>query len=310
MKKRLSKYITLFIIIVLIITIFFNSNKLMNIVLFSINVFIKNVFPSLFPMFIISSVLVELNVPYYLGKFFRRPMSFLFKGNSFGSFVFFMSMLTGFPSSAKYINDLMEKDLITKKDSEKILMFTFFSNPLFIINTVGNMFFKSTMIGLYMFISHLFGNIITGIFFRGFNKSKKNPSYIQQETNNIFNTLSISIKESLEIMINIFGILTFFLIIINIVFSTPDNFIKIFISGLFEMTSGLKYLSLSNLSLNTKLYLSMFFISFGGFSIHFQIFSILKKRKVKYLPFLISRIIHSLTSIILLFILLKLDMLF
>ena len=311
MKKRFSKLLIFLILMTIIATITFNSNNLSNIIVFSINVFVKNVFPSLFPMFVISSVLIELNIPYYLSKVFQKIMSYLFKCNSYGSFIFFMSMLTGAPSNAKYINDLIDKNLISEQDGNKILMFTCFSNPLFIINTIGNMFFKNFTIGVYLFIAHFLGNILTGVTFRSYNKN--NDTSILKKPNNsfdIFNTLSISIKESLEILINIFGIITLFFIIINTILSTPNNFFKITLSGVLEMTSGLKYLSISNIPLVIKLYLSMFFISFGGFSIHFQIFNILKKRKIKYLPFFISRLISSIFSIIILFILLKMDMLF
>lgn len=116
---------------------------------------------------------------------------------------------------------------------------------------------------------------------------------------NLFKVLITSIKTSIETLINIFGIITFFLIIINILFKTK-NIITIPLIGILEMTSGLKYLSLSNIDYNIKVLLSMFLISFGGFSVHFQIMSILHKKKVKYLPFLISRIIHGIISVLIL----------
>ena len=165
-----------------------------------------------------------------------------------------------------------------KKEGEKILNFTFFSNPLFIIGTVGFSFFKSTSVGIYLFISHLIGNILTGIVFKNFNSLKKVSKSFHKNTNlNFFTILSKSIKESIETLMNIFSILTFFLIIINFIFKNPNSFFEILVSGIIEMTSGLKYLSLSNLPLNIKLYTSVFFLSFGGLAIHFQIFSILNK---------------------------------
>jgi len=319
MKQRIYSTTIIFTIIIFIITIFTKSYELSNIINFSINLFITNIFPSLFPMFIISSMLIEIDIPKVLGNIFNKPINFLFKTKGEASFIFFMSMITGFPSSAKYIDDLIKKKLITTKDAEKILMFTFFSNPLFIVNTVGNIFLNSTKYGIILLLSHILGNLIIGIIFRNYNQSpliknnnlKTNLSHLNTKINetNIFKILLKSINSSLEILINIFGIITFFLIIINITFKDPSNIINIILIGITEMTTGLKYLSTSNLDISIKLILSCAFISFGGLSVHFQIMNILTKRKVKYLPFLISRILHAFISSLILIIIMKMDML-
>lgn len=311
MKKNIYSASVLCSISILILNIFTKSEHLTNIIVFSVNLFIKNIFPSVFPMFVLSSVLVEMGLPRFLGSMFNTLFKFLFKSSGATAFVFFMSMLTGFPSSAKYINDLIDKRLISKNEAEKILSFTFFSNPLFIINTVGYTFLCNKKVGLLILIAHVLGNIFTGLLFRNFNSRSKHDELIQNfsfinftntiSNTNIFKAFLKSIKNSLEILINIFGIITFFLIIINMMFKTPDSFFEIFITGIVEMTTGLKYLSISNYSLNIKILVSTFFISFGGLSVHAQIMDILKEKKVNYLPFLFSRIIHSLISIAIIF---------
>ncbi len=310
MKQKLN---TLLIITILIITItaIFNSSSKINIaVLQSFEMFANNIFPSLFPMFIISSILVNIGIPELLGKFFSKPMSFLFKTKSSASFVFFMSMITGFPSSAKYIEDLLEKKLISKNHADKILLFTFFSNPLFIVNTVGIMFLKNKELGYLMLISHIIGNILIGIIFRNYNQEKDNENTSIKESlktfhhniqkKSIFQILLNSIQNSIETLVIIFGIITTFMIIINIFFPSNNSLISILGASILEMTSGLKYISTSDLSITLKINLSMFFISFGGLSIHTQIMNILKEKKVRYLPFLFARIIHGALSVIIL----------
>ena len=160
MKKKLYSFTIIITLLITIINIFLNSNTLNQTITFSSNLFLKNIMPSLFPMFIISSILVEIDIPKVLGNIFKKPMNILFKTKGEGAFIFFMSMITGFPSSAKYINDLLNKKQINTKDAQKILMFSFFSNPLFIVNTVGIMFLKRQKIGIMLLISHILGNII------------------------------------------------------------------------------------------------------------------------------------------------------
>ena len=302
MKKKINSLTIIILLALIIIYVFTNSKNITTAIFESYELFLKNIFPSLFPMFIISYILVEIKIPEVLGNIFKKPFYKLFKTKKEASFVFFMSMLTGFPSSAKYIESLMNKNLLDEKDANKILQFTFFSNPLFIINTVGIMFLNNIKLGYIILISHITGNIITGLIFRNYNKKEElkeenirqsiRELIIKINTTKFFNVLLNAIKDALSTMILIFGILVTFQIIITMM---PKSTI---IKGLIEMTIGLKYTSLIT-NTNLKLILSTFFLSFGGLCIHTQIMNILNKKRVKYLPFLLARIIHGITSSIL-----------
>ena len=302
MKKKINSLTIIILLALIIIYVFTNSKNITTAIFESYELFLKNIFPSLFPMFIISYILVEIKIPEVLGNIFKKPFYKLFKTKKEASFVFFMSMLTGFPSSAKYIESLMNKNLIDEKDANKILQFTFFSNPLFIINTVGIMFLNNIKLGYIILISHITGNIITGLIFRNYNKKEElkeenirqsiRELIIKINTTKFFNVLLNAIKDALSTMILIFGILVTFQIIITMM---PKSTI---IKGLIEMTIGLKYTSLLT-NTNLKLILSTFVLSFGGLCIHTQIMNILNKKRVKYLPFLLARIIHGITSSIL-----------
>ena len=83
-----------------------------------------------------------------------------------------------------------------------------------------------------------------------------------------------------------------------------NSFTNSIINGIVEMTQGLKYVSLLNVSLKIKAILNAMIISFGGISVHVQIISIIKDSKIKYFPFLIARIIHAIISGLLIFIIL------
>ena len=63
------------------------------------------------------------------------------------------------------------------------------------------------------------------------------------------------------------------------------------------MTTGIKSITSLNIAEETKLLISTFFISFGGLSVHAQIFSMLDDYKVNYFLFLISRLIHASLSV-------------
>lgn len=317
MKRTLHSLLIIFTITILIIDIFTYSPLINKTIYFSINLFLKNVFPSLFPMFLISTILIDIGIPTYLGNIFENITKKLFKTKKEGSFIFFISLISGFPSNAKIINDLLNKNILNINDANKILLFTFFSNPLFIINTVGNLFLNNKKMGIYILISHILGNIILGILYRNYNKNitknnkvsfKNNTKILINNINNVntYNIILKGIKESLTTLTMIFGIITFFLIIINIINININNpIIRAIISSILELTTGLKYISILKIPLNIKALLSVFFISFGGLSVHTQIINIFNTKKIKYKTFLLARIIHAFISTSILFLILS-----
>lgn len=299
MKKKIYSLIVLFCLSFVIFFIFTNSSIINDSIFFSYELFIKNIFPSLFPMFIISYILVEIGIPEFLCSIFYKFFNKLFLVKSDASFVFFMSMLTGFPSSAKYIDMLIEKNRIDSHDASKILIFTFFSNPLFIVNTVGIMFLGNINLGFIILVSHITGNILVGLLFRNYNKTNSTDVIDARKgikvlinkinTTSFFSVFLNSIKDAINTMILIFGIIVTFQIIISIL---PCN---MFFKGIIEMTTGLRLITIYD-NLYFKVFLSTFFISFGSLCIHTQIMNILNKKRVRYLPFLFARIIHGIIS--------------
>ena len=280
-----------------------NSKEVVESVKFSFEVWKNNIFPSILPFFIISSLLINygfINIAEYI----FRPLMYIFGINSNVSFAFIMSMLSGFPSSSKYIKELYKNNLITEIDASKALMFTHFSNPLFILGTISTLLNKK--IAIFILVIHYIPNIIIGILFRNYHntytKATIKPSNISKELGYI---LTNSIKDSIDILLLILGsisVCSFICTIINHTFNF-NNVTSSIINGIFEITQGLKYVSMLNISLKIKTTISVMFLSFGGISIHLQIKSILSETNIIYIPYLISRIIHASLSGILSFIL-------
>ena len=71
------------------------------------------------------------------------------------------------------------------------------------------------------------------------------------------------------------------------------------------MTQGIYYIASSNINIILKASIITFFLSFGGISIHMQVFSILKDYKLKYSNYLLARIFHGLISFSLVYLVLS-----
>ena len=318
MRKFLSILIMFFLIFITY-EILSEATTILNTVKFSFQIWINNIFPSLFPFFILSDILINYGFVELLSELFKPIFAKLFKINGNAAFIFFMSLISGFPSNSKYTKELYLQNKLTDKEATKILMFTHFSNPLFILGTIF-LFINDNRLCLLIMLSHYLANIIIGLLIRNYNKSNLNNtkfSFInainKMHNKRINNELSFSaiitnsLINSINTLLLILGVVTICLIITTII----DNNLhlpllnKTILSGFLEMTQGLKHVSLLNISNYYKSILVVAILSFGGISVHMQIISIISDTKIKYLPFLLSRILHVIIAILLFIILNK-----
>lgn len=303
--KKLFNILIFFIIIFLILK---NSIEIIESIKFSFNICVNNLFPCLIPFMIISNILINYNFVQDISDILSNITTKIFKVNKSCAFALIMSMISGTPSNSKYLKDLFNNRLINEYDISKCLCFCHFTNPIFILGTIGYSFLGNKRIGLIILISHYLGNFISGIL----NRNKKYKIINLEHKSNLnkkgfINVLNESIKSTIDTLLLIMGIITSCLIItglINSIFKINNDYKFIF--GILEITQGLKYLSLSNINITLKIVISTFFITFGGFCIHLQIFSILDNNKIRYLPYFINRIFTGILSSFISLILFKL----
>ena len=307
MNKKYYNTLIILILLFFLFELFNHSNIINNTIINSSKIWFYNIIPSLFPMYITIDLLINYNILDYFKKIIN-PLNKLFKINNSSSIIFILSLLSGFPSNSKYINTMLINNNINIDDANKLLMFTHFSNPLFIINSIGINFLKNKSIGIIILIIHYITNIIIGLINRNYNSYLNNNKYYQNKKSSFITTLTNSIYNTIKILFLLYGIITTFMIIttiININFSI-NPIIKTIISGLLEITNGIYYTSLLNINIIYKALIITFFLSFGGLSIHMQVFSILKSYKLNYYNYLKARVFHAIISSSLVYIILKL----
>ena len=268
MRKKQIITIILSIFLVLIIK---NNSLIKDTVSSSITIWIKNIVPSILPMYLVIDLIINYG-------------DFIFKKNYL--LLIFNSMLLGSPSNAKYIKEFYENKKIDLETANFLLLFSYSPNPLFLINICPKKI-DAYLILLFIYVS----NFLLYLLFR---KRFK----IKDLTNNNITSISFSkcisnsIFKTYNILILILGIITFYMIIINLLnIYLKDAFI---INIFLEITNGII------VSLNKKDYFKylLLIVSFGGFSIHSQIKSILEDTPINYNYFLFGRLFTSLISLI------------
>ena len=286
MKNKLTKLTIIFFFIL----IFIKKDIMYYTIYNTVILWFKNIVPNLLPMFIITSLIIESNLIINICNIFGKLFNKIFKCSNYGIFIYFLSLFTGSPSNAKYINDLINNNLISNTLSDKLLLFTSNYNILLIYSLLS--LYLNKYISIKIIIIIIISNIIVGLIFRNIN-------YIDLKTNYIKRKINISkiIKDTLDTLLMILGTLIFFNIIINLL-PIKNMLLKNILNGFLEITTGLKGLEYLDISNNIKILLSTIYLSFGGLSIHTQIKSILPD--TNYTLFLKSRLYAVITSIILL----------
>lgn len=154
---------------------------------------------------------------------------------------------------------------------------------------------------------HYISNFFIGLIFRNYHPSPKESNKInikdtinniKIKNNNLGLVLTDIINNAISTLLLILGIITIFLIFTTIINQNIDlnNFNQALLNGFFEMTQGLKYISILSIPLEYKCVISCMLISFGGLSVHMQVISIISGTPIKYLPFLTARVIHAFLS--------------
>jgi len=317
MKNKISSLFILITLILFSILLFNYSSDVMSQVTFSVSLWKDKLLPSLLPLFLFSELLISYGfielMGGMLGKFFSKVL--YVPGEA--SFAIIASMVSGFPSGSKYVRDLYDNNYIDNDTANYLLTFTHFANPMFVMGMIGTYILGNKSLGFTILIAHIIGNVVIALIFR----RKKEINYNYSNIRTIFNkvhkkrmsndnfvgVLIKSIFKSLKLLVLILGIITFFSIITIIITNLfkLSEFNTVLLKGIFEMTQGINSISYINIPVSLKASLITMFISFGGVSVHFQVKSIIDGCNIKYKYFLIARIIHSIISGILVFILIN-----
>ena len=213
-------------------------------------------------------------------------------------------MISGLPSNAKYLSYMIKNNSISISDASRVLAFSFFPNPMFIIGTVGVLLNNKVYPIIVLSILYLSSFIVYLINY----KSLENKDFVSDKSKvEFFNLLKSSIQNSFSALLVILGVIVVFTIIINIVkeYLRINQLTLTIINIILELTTGVKSISILNIPLVYKYTLLAFGISISGISVIMQAFGIMSGYKLNYKIFIKNKVLVILISIILTFIVFK-----
>ena len=315
-KKSISKYFnfSLFLALflcVIIVCIVINPSKYINICLNGILVFGKNILPALLPFIFFTKLLTSTGYAMFVSKKFSNVTKKIYNSPAISSYVFLMSILSGYPLGAKITADLFNEGIITREEAHRICSFTSNSGPMFIVGTVGAML-HSTTAGYIILISHILASLLNGLIYR-----KYSPKYLEilpkkiSKNQNKDNVLSDCMQNSILSVLMIGGFICVFFIITEIFislklfspiifllekFGVPNTITESILCGILEITNGCLKLSSLQISLALKTIVSSFIISFGGLAVAFQGLAFLNDFKISKKYYFLQKLTHATLS--------------
>ena len=299
MKNKIINLVVVMVCFVVLMQLLFNKVLIFDTISYSLNIWISSIIPSLFPFFVVSDILINYDVTKYIPKKIRFLFTKLFNVSDNVVTVFFLSMISGFPSNARNTRMMYDMKLIDKNEASHCLMFTHFSNPLFILGTVSTFFFKNEIFGIIILIAHYLSNVILGVIVRNSNTiSNINYTVPKSKSQNFPEIFIRAIRNAIDTLLSILGTLTCFLVLSAIIINmlNVNLYDAALLKGILEVTMGLKDLSLLNISDIYKVVIAAMFISFGGLSVHMQVLSFLIDTDISYRCFFVARIFHAIIS--------------
>ena len=257
----------------------------------AISIWAGTIVPAMFPFLICAGFLTSLDA----GKYINRSL-----------FVFMMSVLSGYPTGAKVISDMIQRKEIDTEEGEYLISFSSTAGPAFIIGVVGVGMFDSFEAGIVMAVSHYVAAVICGFIMSKF--KKKTCSKIVSSSNYIsdnrtfYEVLTDSIFGALKSSGIILAYLVMFMLIIEVIEKTSNlsaignDETESIIKGIIEMTVGCMSVSGLTAPTNVKVVAGSFLISFGGLSVIGQTMSMLAGTGISISYVLYLKVLHGLIA--------------
>lgn len=272
------------------------------------------IIPSLFPFFVLSTMVVELGMSQYLGKLLEPIMMPLFRVNGACATALALGVVGGYPVGARTAINLYQSGQCTRTESERLLAFCNNCGPAFILGVVGAGVFESGLAGLILYLGHLCASLLVGILFR-FYKSDDRPQANRRNSAQ-FQAVSLpavftkSIVHAMQASINICAFILFFNVLIRILtvsgllsalakllsflfapLGLTTQWAQQLLAGLLEVSSGVS--SLRDGSFSGRLSMAAFMLGWAGVSVHCQVLAFLGESGLSLRTYLVGKLLHG-----------------
>ena len=268
--------------------------------------------PSLFPFFVLSSLIVDLGLAAYLGRALEGLMRPLFRVSGSCSAAVVLGFIGGYPVGARTALQLYQQGLCSKAEAERLLAFCNNSGPAFIFGVVGAGVFGNSRVGLMLYLTHTLASLFVGLLFRFYGTvhhrgsgSRQQPKPI--ETVTIPAAFTNAVTRSFQSTLNICAFVVFFSVVLQLLtawgaisalaellgmLGLSSQWAHRLVAGLLELSSGVSSLS-GGSGLAGRASMAAFMLGWAGLSVHCQVLAFLGDCGLSMRTYLVGKLLHG-----------------
>lgn len=235
--------------------------------------------PSLFPFFVLSSLIISTGGAEIFAALLGGSMSLLFGLSSAGASAFALGLVGGYPVGARTVGELYARGALRHRDAERLLGFCNNAGPGFILGICGSAVFHSARVGVYLYLVHVAAALFSGMLLcrdlprrGGAERNKPN----RQRDVPFAPLFSAAVQSALSGILNVCAFVVLFMVLLQLISAVfPTSFAALpiypLLPGCVEMTNGITLLSPSR----TGFVFCAVLLGWGGLSVHAQTLSVL-----------------------------------
>ncbi len=275
------------------------------------------ILPSLFPFFILTSLVISLGLAGYLGRLLEPIMRPVFRVGGPCAAALALGFVGGYPVGARAALTLYEEGQCTKTEAERLLAFCNNSGPAFILGVVGAGVFADSRVGLLLCLVHALASLCVGLMFRFYRRGEDpkgrrlSPSISAQRFSTAFTG---AVKGAVTSALNICAFVVCFTVILRLCFLSGllpalagllgrlfaplgfnEQWARQLLTGLLELSSGVAGLTQGG-SLTGRVSMAAFLLGWAGISVHCQVLSFLAESGLNVRTYLAGKLLHGLFS--------------
>lgn len=239
---------------------------------------LHGVLPSLFPFFVLSSLLVSSGAAEAFGSVLRPLMRPLFSLSGAGAGALVLGLVGGYPVGARTAAELYCAGALRKTEAERLLGFCNNAGPGFILGFCGATALQNERAGAYLYLVHVAAALLTGLLLRGSplraaDASQAEPRIVSAPSDRrrtYAAQFTTAVRDSFAAVWSVCGYVVIFAVLLRFVtLLLPDHPL---LAGFIELTNGVLALGTGREGFVRCAVL----LGWGGLSVHAQTLSVLE----------------------------------
>ncbi len=269
--------------------------------------------PSLFPFFVLSSLIVDLGLAAYLGRLMEPVMRPLFRVSGPCAAAVAMGFIGGYPVGARTALQLYQRGMCTRTEAERLLSFCNNSGPAFILGVVGAGVFGSGRVGLLLYLTHAAASLLVGLLFRFYGGREKGSGRGRARTTTIETVRASAaftgaVGKALTSTLNICAFVVFFAVVLRLLaaygvlsalagllglFGVGEEWARRLVAGMLELSSGVSSLMGAGRS---GVSMAAFMLGWAGLSVHCQVLSFIGDSGLSVRTYIAGKLCHGIVA--------------